>query len=203
MLAALAGCLIGGCSKEPVSEAELPGDAALVERMEKDAAFKSDPGSPIPDEDLERFNGLDYYPVDPDLSYQVRLHRHAQPQSVRLATNTGEIRRGRRYGYFEFEVQGRTCRLQVYRMEGAVAVDGGAALFIPFRDATSGGETYPAGRYIDLIENTTGLYRLDFNRAYNPWCAYNGRYSCPLPPDENILDVPIRAGEKKYPLSDS
>lgn len=74
----------------------------------------------------------------------------------------------------------------------------GPSLFIPFRDQTSGQETYGSGRYIDLAENTSGIYTLDFNRAYNPYCAYNDTYSCPLPPAENTLAVPIRAGEKKY-----
>ncbi len=74
----------------------------------------------------------------------------------------------------------------------------GATLFMPFRDATSGQETYASGRYIELKENTSGIYDLDFNRAYNPYCAYNSEFSCPVPPAENILKVPIRAGEKNY-----
>jgi len=86
--------------------------------------------------------------------------------------------------------------LNVYKLEDAAGH--GASLFIPFRDATSGGGTYGAGRYLDLIENTTGIYDLDFNRAYNPYCAYNDRFSCPLPPGENTLEVPILAGEKIY-----
>jgi uncharacterized protein (DUF1684 family) len=69
---------------------------------------------------------------------------------------------------------------------------------MPFRDATSGQETYASGRYIDLKENTSGVYDLDFNRAYNPYCAYNSTFSCPVPPAENVLKVPIRAGEKNY-----
>jgi hypothetical protein len=74
----------------------------------------------------------------------------------------------------------------------------GPSLFIPFRDATSGSETYAAGRYLELTENTTGIYDLDFNRAYNPYCAYREDYSCPLPPAENTLTVAIRAGEKTH-----
>ncbi len=75
---------------------------------------------------------------------------------------------------------------------------GAPLLFVPFRDATSGVETYTAGRYIDLRENTSGFYDLDFNRAYNPSCAYGQDFSCPIPPEENRLAVPIRAGERKY-----
>jgi uncharacterized protein (DUF1684 family) len=103
-----------------------------------------------------------------------------------------------RYGYFDFKVGDQICKLQVYRLEDASGV--GASLFIPFRDSTSGQETYAAGRYIDLKENTSGVYDLDFNRAYNPYCAYNSEFSCPIPPAENTLRVAIRAGEKKYPI---
>jgi hypothetical protein len=102
-----------------------------------------------------------------------------------------------RYGYFEFEAGGQRCRVQVYRTIENIQA-GGRELFIPFRDATSGQETYGAGRYLDLQENTTGLYELDFNNAYNPYCAYTETYSCPVPPAENTLPIPIPAGEKIY-----
>jgi len=117
---------------------------------------------------------------------------------VRLATNTGEQRDALRYGFFEFTVDGQACRLQAYRTS-----DEGETphLFIPFRDATSGKETYAAGRYLELPENTSGVYDLDFNLAFNPYCAYGGDYSCPFPPPENHLKVAIRAGEKNYPLA--
>jgi hypothetical protein len=142
--------------------------------------------------------GLSYYPINPDLRFSARLHRYPSPRRIRMATNTGEIRSGLQYGYFEFSVKGQDCCLQVYRLEDAPETGGGAYLFIPFRDATSGIETYGAGRYIDLKENTSGVYDLDFNRAYNPTCAYNPQFSCPVPPADNTLKVPIRAGEKKY-----
>lgn len=162
----------------------------------KDEFFKTDPDSPIPTKDRPGFHGLEYYPVDPSLKFSARLIRHQSPEQIRLGTNTGEIRSGLRYGYFDFQVQGKICRLQVYRLEDAPA--GGAGLFIPFRDATTGVETYSAGRYLDLKENTSGIYELDFNRAYNPSCAYDYEYSCPVPPAENTLAAAIRAGEKKY-----
>jgi uncharacterized protein (DUF1684 family) len=102
-----------------------------------------------------------------------------------------------RYGYFEFDAGGKMCRVQVYRTIENIQA-GGRELFIPFRDATSGQETYGAGRYLDLRENTTGAYELDFNKAYNPYCAYTETYSCPVPPAENTLPIPIPAGEKTY-----
>jgi len=197
-LVLLLGALLAGCSESTAPDAARPDaqDAVMNERREKDQAFKLD-GSPILPEERGRFRGLSYYPINPDLSFSVPLQRYPAPAQVRLGTNTGEIRSGLRYGYFDFQVQGQACRLQAYRLEDAPG-SGRPYLFIPFRDATSGRETYEAGRYIDLKENTSGIYDLDFNRAYNPSCAYNREYSCPVPPAENTLKVPIRAGEKKY-----
>ncbi len=193
---ALALC---GCSGSSISSREsssLPQGPILQDRLAKDMAFKSGQDSPIPSSERSDFQGLSYYPVNSQLRYSVKLNRYAGPKQIRLGTNTGEIRSGLRYGYFDFQVENRACRLNVYKLEDAP--DRGASLFIPFRDATSGKETYGAGRYIDLMENTSGIYDLDFNRAYNPFCAYNNKFSCPLPPGENTLEVPIRAGEKKY-----
>ena len=189
---------LSGCSETRIpgkASSEAP-DPILRERSAKDAAFRSDEGSPILPRDRPGFRGLSYYPIDPSLKFSVKLHRYPTPQQIRLGTNTGEIRSGLRYGYFEFQVGSKDCRLQVYRLEDSAAR--GASLFVPFRDSTSGQETYGAGRYIDLKENTSGIYDLDFNRAYNPSCAYNSTYSCPVPPAENTLKVAIRAGEKKY-----
>ena len=192
-----AGC---GLRNEPVGGNVNPGEAVsahydmLQERQEKNAFFKST-SSPLLDIDRGKFTGLDYYPVNPELRFQVRLERYSSPKTIRMATNTGEIRGGLIYGFFEFTVENQTCRVQVYRLEEAFSKP---ALFIPFIDATSGVETYEGGRYLDLTENTSGIYDLDFNRAYNPYCAYNPEYSCPAPPTENALPVYIRAGEKKY-----
>jgi len=166
----------------------------LRERRMKDDFFKSS-NSPLLAEDRGKFSGLDYYPVNPELRFQVRLQRYSSPKSIRMATNTGEIRSGLLYGFFEFTVEGKDCKVQVYRLEESFSEP---ALFIPFLDATSGAETYEGGRYIDLTENTSGIYDLDFNRAYNPYCVYNPEYSCPTPPKENTVTAHIRAGEKKY-----
>jgi uncharacterized protein (DUF1684 family) len=192
-------CLAPACSRKPAGEQPKSGNDPLVEsRREKDRAFKNDESSPIPPDRRPHFKGLSYYPPNPALKFQVRLNRYDRPEAVQLGTNTGEIRTGLRYGYFEFRVGGDLCRLQAYRMEDS-GQGAGPYLFIPFRDATSGAETYGAGRYIDLPENTSGVYDLDFNRAYNPYCAYAKSFSCPLPPPENTLPIAIRAGEKKYP----
>jgi uncharacterized protein (DUF1684 family) len=186
------------CADRPPESLE-SSDPLLQIRQERDLAFKTNPQSPIPARDRGAFHGLDYFPIEPALRFRVKLIRFDRPTRVRIATNTGELREGLRYGYFEFSVSGQACRLQAYRLDES----GGSekpSLFIPFKDATTGKGTYSAGRYLDLPENTSGVYDLDFNQAYNPSCAYGGDFSCPIPPDENRLAVPIRAGEKNYLL---
>jgi len=193
--------LLNGCGQrdEPVGKPVRTASAyddVLHERQVKDVFFQS-ASSPLLAGDREKFKGLDYYPVNPELRFQVRLQRYSSPKTIRMATNTGDIRSGLLYGFFDFTVADQECRVQVYRLEEAFSQP---ALFIPFLDATSGVETYEGGRYLDLTENTSGMYDLDFNRAYNPYCVYNPEYSCPSPPKDNALQAPVRAGEKKYRL---
>lgn len=192
---------LGGCGRKPREESATASklDPVLKARGEKDLAFRAGKDSPLREEDKRTFRALDYYPLNPELRFPVKLRRYPQPLAFRMATNTGEERPALRYGYFEFTVRGEVRRLQVYKVFD-INETGGAYLFVPFRDATSAKETYGGGRYIDLEENTSGTYDLDFNRAYNPSCAYGKDYSCPVPPPENTLRVPIHAGEKAYRL---
>ena len=180
------GIFLSACSENEAPAGKLSSvqNPMHAERTARDEVFKSDKNSPILPQDRPRFRGLSYFPLNPSLRFSLRLNRYAAPKQIRLGTNTGEIRSGLRYGYFDFQVGDRPCRLQVYRLDDT-ANSGGSNLFVPFRDATSGQETYAAGRYMDLAENTSGIYDLDFNRAYNPYCAYNSEFSCPIPPAEN------------------
>jgi hypothetical protein len=201
LLLLCAALLFPACGRQEESaEPTATEDPVTSERRLKDAAFKNGPDSPLPEPDRAGFRGLAYYPIDASLSFRADLNRHPVPRKVRIGTNTGEIRDGLRYGWFEFEIQGAAYCLQAYRMEGNSG-NKGPSLFIPFKDATSGTETYAAGRYLDLPENTSGVYTLDFNRAYNPYCAYGKNYSCPVPPPENTLPIAIRAGERDYRAS--
>ena len=188
---------MSGCGRRPAEDLSQANDPVVRARKEKDQAFRSGPDSPLPEEERGRFRGLEYFPVSPQYQFRVKLARYERPLELRMATNTSEERRALRYGYFEFQLQGKICRLQVYKVFEDNE-SGGSSLFIPFRDATSGRETYGGGRYIDLAENTTGVYDLDLNRAYNPFCAYGREFSCPLPPSENTLPVAVLAGEKVY-----
>ena len=109
-----------------------------------------------------------------------------------MPTSTGTNRKMRRAGSLEFSLKGQPLKLTAFLEVGADP----SHLFVPFSDLTSGTETYTAGRFMDLNRNGTGIYEMDFNRAYIPYCYYNPTYECPYPPRENRLDIPIRAGER-------
>ena len=158
-------------------------------RKQKDDFFGSSPDSPV--DDRSGFTGLDYYDEEPSLSLELEIEP-ADGSEVRVQTSDGQHRVYTREAVVSFEVDGGEVSLTLY---GTVH---GHGYFLPFRDSTSGKETYGAGRYLDVEPATRGKVKIDFNLAYNPFCAYNDAYSCPLPPGENWLQVPIRAGEKDY-----
>ena len=164
-------------------------------RKEKDSYFMSDPDSPIPNEDRAEFKGLKYFPPSPSYRVKARLTRSSNPEVITMTTSKGTIRPYVKYGMFGFELEGRNLQLHTYK---AADNPGEKSLFVPFTDETSGRESYGAGRYLDIEESIGVDYVLDFNLAYNPYCAYNENYVCPFPPRENRLPVEIRAGEKNY-----
>jgi len=179
-----------------LSEDELKRMGIERERQQKDESSKYAHASPIPYDQLDTFAGLKYFPVDAKYRFKVRLQKHPSPEVTSIMTSTGDQKQFLRYGFFGFLVDGKVQRLEVFKSVHARAAE--ETLFIPFRDKTSGSETYGAARYIDIPENERGIYELDLNKAYNPYCAYNQNYVCPLAPKENWLDLEIRAGEKVY-----
>lgn len=165
------------------------------DRVAKDAYFRSSPHSPLEADARAGFHGLSYFPVH--LSYRIeglRLLPYAGdgPLAFLMPTSDGQDRHAIRAGSFVFEVGGDRQGLTAYRFQGAE----GDSLFVPFLDATSGVDTYGAGRYLDVEPGPDGRYVLDFNRAYHPYCAYSPSFSCPLTPAENRLGVRIEAGER-------
>jgi len=169
-------------------------EAVEGQRDRKERFFREHPDSPVAGAE---FSGLDYYPVDPDWRFVLPLHEHDDKEVVVVETTDDDERPYRRFGEFRFDVDGESVSLQAYKPVG----DAGR-LWVPFRDTTSGDETYGAGRYVDLDPEehlTDDGWILDFNLAYNPTCAYNESYACPLPPSENWLDVAVEAGERAYP----
>ncbi len=160
-------------------------------RAEKDRYMRENRNSPL--YGSARFDGLAYYPEQPTLRVATEVERPAEPSSVRLATSSGEEREFVVYGTAHFELEGRPASLTLF---APVDAPDGPRLFVPFRDATSGPETYGAGRYMDPVLGEAGSLTLDFNYAYHPYCAYAEGYSCPFPPPQNRLDAPVRAGER-------
>lgn len=161
--------------------------------------FKQNPRAPLKTD--EELSALQFY--QPDVNYRVEavlvLTPEAQP--IELATYSGATKTYRKYGTLYFVLNNRKLKLSVY--ESVQLLNHPLYknhLFLPFKDATNGDETYGGGRYIDLnkADIANGKLLLDFNKAYNPWCCYADGYSCPIPPAENHLDVPIKAGEKMY-----
>ncbi|WP_178916063.1 DUF1684 domain-containing protein [Natronomonas gomsonensis] len=171
--------------------------AIREDREAKDEYFGTNPHSPIPPEERDAFEGLSYYGLDDSYRFELPLHEHDDKETVTVATSTDGEREYLRWGEFRFEVDGEAVILQAYKSD-----PDDDRLWVPFRDTTSGEDTYGAGRYLDLEPEThrtdDGTWILDFNEAYNPTCAYSDQYECPLPPTENWLEVPIEAGEKAY-----
>lgn len=159
----------------------------LAQRRAKDEFFAAE-HSPLGDEFRKDFNGLRYFDPNPDLVYTVPVEP-GDNQEVAVQTSDGQVRSYRRAGRVEFAVAGEQVALALYST-------GDPGYFVPFRDGTSGRTTYGAGRYLDIEPNADGSVTIDFNLAYNPWCAYDDAYSCPLPPAENWLSIEIAAGER-------
>ncbi len=168
---------------EPMSELERF-------RKEKDAFFRNDPHSPLLPEQKAAFAGLRYFPENPDLELIVEVERFPQGEVIQIQTNTGDVQTYERLGRFSFEVDGEQAELTIFHND--------QGYFLPFTDSLAGKETYGAGRYLEPERLPDGRFLVDFNLAYNPYCAYNEHWSCPITPLENRLKVPIRAGERSF-----
>lgn len=159
-------------------------------RRAKDDFFAHDPQSPLTREQKRPFTGLHYFPENPALALEVQVEVFPDPQSIEMQTSIGDVQSYIRYGRFHFTLDGQPAELTIYASE-----DG---YFLPFVDALAPAETYGAGRYLEPDPLGDGRFAVDFNLAYNPYCAYNDHWSCPLTPFENHLKVPIPAGEKNF-----
>ena len=161
-----------------------------ADRAAKDAAFTAS-DDPIPKAKHAEFLPLAYFSIDPEYNVPAELKRIDDPTVIEMPTSTGTNRKMRRVGTLHFTLKGQPLSLLAFIELGETS-----SLFVAFSDLTSGAETYAAGRFLDISRNGTGIYELDFNRAYFPYCYYNPTYECPLPPRENRLKIPIHAGER-------
>ncbi|MGE0771206.1 MAG: DUF1684 domain-containing protein [Cyclobacteriaceae bacterium] len=164
-------------------------------REEKDRFMRNSEESPFAN--LGTYKGLSYFEPNLDFRITARLDRIEKPRLVELPTSDNKTSQYLEYAYAIFEVADKPCRLLILEITEPGPNKG--TLFLAFADETSTKETYGAGRYLDLKKNPgSSSIILDFNEAYNPYCAYNASFSCPLPPRENLLEVAILAGEKTY-----
>lgn len=183
--------LVSACRNEPPAPTDYVGKL-MASRAAKDANFKAT-NDVIPADRKEQFLPLSYYPPDPEYNVPGVLKPSPESPTLMMPTSTGQQREMRRVGALEFTLKGQPMKLTAFVEAGARDMN---RLFVPFADMTSGTETYPAGRYMDLERTATGVYEVDFNYAYHPYCLFNPTYDCPFPPEENRLKIPIHAGER-------
>jgi len=157
-------------------------------RASKDEFLAKDHHSPLTHEQRHDFDGLEYYPENTGLRLELEIEEFPTKDVIEMHTSTGDVQKHNRYGKIHFEVEGEEVELTLYKESHGY--------FLPFTDVLAGKETYGAGRYLEPQALLGGKVLVDFNYAYNPYCAYNDLYSCPLTPWENRLKVPIEAGEK-------
>jgi uncharacterized protein (DUF1684 family) len=162
-------------------------------RKDKDELFGKNAQSPLTGEQKQNFKGLNYFSENPNLVFRNLVIEPASESSlIQIKTSAGDTQPFKLLGKINFEVEGVSCELNVYDSTD------GAGLFLPFRDKTNQAETYHDGRYVEVEEKNGKIEELDFNYAYNPYCAYNENFRCPITPQENALPVEIAAGEKRF-----
>jgi len=199
----LAAAVLASCGGSRTTMTPVPPPSSWAaelrhDRAARDESFRTHPDSPLPRAARAAFRGLDYFDPDPAWRYGGAVTPYANPDRFNVVTTAGETRPAERWGYVTFDHDGRVLTLQVYRLLDQQNRTDGAGLFLPFKDATTGTVTYAAGRYVDLEGTEGGPFTLDFNRAYNPSCAYGEpeRFQCPVTPAENTLPVAVAAGER-------
>jgi uncharacterized protein len=188
VLLGLAALMAAACNRPPLSYP----DEIAAWRSDKDAYMRSS-DSPVPAAQRAVFPALPYYSIDEQYRVPAGLKVGRGDTVIEMSTSTGKPRRMRRIGSLAFTLKGQPQTLTAF-----AEVDDSSLrrLFVPFGDLTNGLETYQGGRYLDLDLKGSGVYDLDFNRAYHPFCVFNPEYECPIPPRENRLTVPIKAGER-------
>jgi hypothetical protein len=195
ILLVIAGIVAAACNAGNPPPAESEGDYATQiqsARSALDQMYRNQPDKPVPAAKMGEFLPLKYFPPDPEYVVPASLVPSKERIVVEMPTSQGKIRKHQRVGVLEFTLKGQPLTLGAF-VEAGAGLD---RLFVPFSDMTSGTETYAAGRYLELDRTSSGVYTIDFNKAYNPYCYYNADYDCPYPPRESRLPLPIRAGER-------
>ncbi|WP_111683733.1 DUF1684 domain-containing protein [Winogradskyella tangerina] len=181
------------CSKKE----KLLGDTAWQKQM--NIMFKDASKSPLKKKDLKSFKTLDFFPFDSTYVVKANLKETPDSEWFNMKTTTGDFNVERIYGVVSFELNGETFQLNVYQNKEEIQSEGSRdALFLPFLDDSNGNSTYAGGRYIDLRIPDGNTITIDFNTAYNPYCAYNDKYSCPIVPRSNYIATKVEAGIKDF-----
>jgi uncharacterized protein (DUF1684 family) len=193
ILSLLVVALLSSCTPKEVKEHQT---WVTTERATKNNEFLMN-GSPLAEEDLKSFSGLKYYPISFEYKLEGSLIPFNNPQSVILEQGD-TVKEMLRYGKVSFELMDNTLELIAFKDLADDLNEENDELFVPFFDKTNGVETYEGGRYIYPVNQGDGTVLIDFNLASNPYCAYNHKYNCVVPPPENTLSIEIKAGEKSY-----
>ena len=176
-------------------------DATAVEKFQKElnAEYADAKTSPLTADDLPKFKSLDFYPINEKALVVAQFIRTEDEKPFKMQTSTARKPMYVKYGEVSFQLDGKKFKLNVYQnIEFSKIEAYKNDLFLPFSDLTSGKESYIGGKYIDLKIPTNNVIAIDFNQSYNPYCAYNHKYSCPKVPLENDLAIEIKAGVKKF-----
>ena len=174
-------------------------DSVLQFQKELNEHYADTASSPLKKEDLKHFVNLAFYPISETYFVQAKFTRTKKEKPFEMKTTTARKPIYVKYGELQFTINDVPCKLNVYQnVEYAKKPGHQDSLFLPFTDLTSGVESYGGGRYIDMEVQKGNTWTIDFNKGYNPYCAYNEKYSCPIPPAENDLKVEVKAGVKKY-----
>jgi uncharacterized protein (DUF1684 family) len=170
-----------------------------AQREKKDKHFRKDKDSPLPAKERRRFRGIPYYPASPAYRVEARFVRDSSQAPFQMKTSTNRLPLYRKYGELHFTLDGKALVLTVYQNLELISQEKYRDyLFIPFTDQTNGNGSYGGGRYLDFRIPESEKVVIDFNLAYNPYCAYSSRFSCPVVPAENDLTVAVAAGEKTF-----
>lgn len=174
-------------------------ETSLEYQQKLNKEFADSISSPLTQEDLKVFKTLDFYSIDNKYIVEAKFVRTKREKVFEMKTTTTRLPKYKKYGELYFILDGKNFKLNIYQNIDLIKKPGYKDyLFLPFTDLTCGKESYIGGRYLDARIPKSKTIILDFNKAYNPYCAYNYKYSCPLVPMENDLDIEIRAGVKKF-----
>ncbi len=186
-----------GCAQSSVTSSYI--QEIRKHRYEENIKFADKNTTILTKKDFKKFSSLDFFPIDSNYRIRATFELQKDPKVFQMQTTTDRISLYKTYGIATFNLNGKSYALRVYQDQELLdKPEYKDYLFVPFVDKTCGDESYGGGRYLDVKPPKDGMIELDFNKAYNPYCAYNDKYSCPIPPRENHLTVAIKAGVKAF-----